>query len=163
MTLVARPPRVAEEQRHAAARQARAAGVTPSVLKETTGASKQRARVPRHAGHDEKQAAVHQGKQDWEGQGAAAVPPPEPPLAFESSGREYTAEHEKVFSALAAAQDAHQGEGVYPDELARACDMPQQRIRELLHDLSAVFRLVTQLHQTDTPDLGPRYEVKPRL
>lgn len=152
-----------EEQRRAAARQAREAGVAPSALKETTGASKQRSHLPRHSEHEEKQAAVHQGKQDWQGQEAAAVPPPEPPLAFEPHDRDYTEEHEKVFNALAAAQEAHQGEGVYLEEVAGASGMPQDRVRELLHELSTDFRLVTQLRDTDTPDLGSRYEVKPRL
>jgi len=35
--------------------------------------------------------------------------------------------------------------------------------RALLHDLAAVHRLVTILQGTDNPDLGPRFEVKPRL
>jgi hypothetical protein len=33
----------------------------------------------------------------------------------------------------------------------------------LLHDLVTVHRLVTELEGTDTPDLGPRFEEKPRL
>lgn len=152
-----------EEQRRAAARQAREAGLPPSALNETTGASKQRTHLPRHDEHEEKQAAVHQGKQGWEGAAAATVPPPEPPLAFGSGDREYTPEHEKVLSALAAAQETRRGDGVYLDEVASASDLPPDRTRELLHDLSTSFRLVTQLRDTDVPDLGPRYEVKPRL
>jgi hypothetical protein len=98
-----------------------------------------------------------------EGAGAVGVPPPEPPLAFESGDREYTSEHEKVLSALSAVQETHQGDGAYLDEVASASAVPPDRARELLHDLSTTFRLVTQLRDADTPDLGPRYEVKPRL
>src|SRR5690349_3261845 len=55
-----------EDQRRAAARQARREGKAPSAQKETTGASKQRSHRPRHESHEEKVAAIHQGKQGWQ-------------------------------------------------------------------------------------------------
>ena len=77
--------------------------------------------------------------------------------------REYTAEHEQVFAALTDAQRAHDGEAVYLDEIARRSGQDRERTRALLHDLTEVHHLVTQLDQADSPDLGPRFEVKPRL
>lgn len=41
--------------------------------------------------------------------------------------------------------------------------MPPDRVKVLLHDLSTEHRLVTQLRGSDSPDLGPHFEVKPRL
>jgi hypothetical protein len=55
-----------EDQRRAAARQARREGEAPSAQKETTGASKQCSHRPRHESHEEKAAAIHQGKQGWQ-------------------------------------------------------------------------------------------------
>lgn len=55
-----------EDQRRAAARQARREGEAPSAQKETTGASKQRTHRPRHESHEDKVAAIHQGKQGWQ-------------------------------------------------------------------------------------------------
>lgn len=100
----------------------------------------------------------------------AGTPPPirgcgltKPATAFDPAGHEYTVEHERVFGAVAAAQGTHQGEGTYLEEVVTRSGLPEDRVRELLHELSAVFRLVTRLRETDTPGLGPRYEVKPRL
>ena len=157
-----------EEQRRAAARRARREGETPSARKETTGASKQRSHLPRHESHETKVAAVHQGKQEWQAprEAGADLRDPaarEPERSF--AGREsagYTAAHERVFSALTDAQRAHGGEGVYLDEVARASGLDRERTRVLLHDLTAVHRLVTELQRTDAPDMGPRFEVKPR-
>ena len=72
-------------------------------------------------------------------------------------------EHARVLSALTDAQQAHDGEAVYLDEVARCSGLPREMTRALLHDLAAVHRLVTILQGTDNPDLGPRFEVKPRL
>jgi hypothetical protein len=115
-----------EEQRRAAARRARREGETPSVRKETTGASKQRSHLPRHESHETKLAAVHQGKQEWQASREAgadlrdpAAREPERSFAGGESA-DYTAAHERVFSALTDAQRAHGGEGVYLDEVARA-------------------------------------------
>lgn len=47
--------------------------------------------------------------------------------------------------------------------MARAAGVPREQARALLHDLARVHRLVTVLDQADMPDLGPRFEVKPRL
>jgi hypothetical protein len=76
---------------------------------------------------------------------------------------EYTTDHEQVFAALTDAQRANDGEAVYLDEIAQRSGQDRERTRTLLHDLTEVHHLVTQLHQADSPDLGPRFEVKPRL
>ena len=151
-----------EEQRRTAARQAREAGIPPSALQETTGASKQRAHQPGHEPHDEKQALVHQGKQGWEGLGVATVPPAREAPRFPEASEEYTSEHERVFQAVTEAETARDGEGAYLDEIAQGAGLPRQRVRELVHDLSTVHRLVSVV-QGDSPDLGPRYIAKPRL
>lgn len=158
-----------EEQRRAAAREARREGETPSARKETTGASKQRSHLPRSEPHEKKVAAIHQGKQEWQAsrEAEADVRDPaarEPAQSF--TGREshdYTAAHEQVFSALTEVQQARGGEGVYLDDVSRASGLGREQTRVLLHDLAAVHHLVTELQQSDTPDLGPRFEVKPRF
>jgi len=151
-----------EEQRRTAARQAREAGFEPSALQETTGASKQRSHQPSREPHDEKQALVHQGKQGWEGVGAATVPPAREAPRFPEASDDYTPEHERVFQAVAEAETARDGEGAYLDEVAQGAGLPRQRVRELVHDLSTVHGLVSVV-QGDQPDLGPRYIAKPRM
>jgi hypothetical protein len=154
-----------EEQRRAAAREARREGVAPSALKETTGASKQPGHKPRHAPHDEKVDSIHEGKQSWR----ETVPDPEPAddtPAVDFGGRgkpEYSEDHARVFTALTLAQEERGGEGVYLDEIADGAGLPESRTRELLHDLTTVQNLVSELEGSDTPDLGPRYEVRPSL
>ncbi|MGV9990164.1 hypothetical protein [Streptomyces sp. NPDC003374] len=160
-----------EEQRRAAAREAAADGENPSARNETTGASKQRTHL-RHGGsvtHEDRIAAKHRGKQQW--------PPGDPaeerikdPAAVgpertfvERERQEYTPEHERVFQALSAAQAEHDGDAVLLDEIARRADLPPDETRALLHDLTRVHRLVTELAGVDTPDMGPRWEAKPRL
>jgi len=156
-----------EDQRRAAARQARQEGTTPSAQKETTGASKQRSHLPRHEPHEHKAAAVHQGKQEWQAAREADAEvrgPAEPPRTFaDVETSEYTADHERVFAALTDAQQASGGEAVYLDDVADRSGLDRERTRTLLHDLTDAHRLVTQLHHTDNPDMGPRFEVKPRL
>jgi hypothetical protein len=154
-----------EDQRRAAAREARREGTTPSALKETTGASKQPGHRRHHEPHEEKVASIHQGKQAWEETVAAPEPPAEAPVADFSgrNGAEYTEQHARVFTALTIAQEEHNGEAVYLDEIAEAADIPQDETRALLHDLTTVQNLVTELQGSDNPDLGPRYEVKPGL
>ncbi|HEU5385545.1 MAG TPA: hypothetical protein VFV73_06560 [Streptosporangiaceae bacterium] len=78
-------------------------------------------------------------------------------------GNEYTTDHEQVFAALTDAQQANDGDAVYLDEIAQRSGQDRERTRILLHDLTEVHHLVTQLYQADSPDLGPRFEVKPRL
>ena len=98
------------------------------------------------------------------GQRRAAARQAEPPPTF--GGREtseYTADHEQVFAALTDAQQANDGEAVSLDEIAQRSGRDRERTRTLLHELTEVHHLVTQLHQTGSPDLGPRFEVKPRL
>ena len=70
---------------------------------------------------------------------------------------DYTDEHARVFSALTDAQQAHNGEAVYLDEVARCSGLPREQTRALLHGLAAVHRLVTILPGADDPDLGPRF------
>jgi RNA polymerase sigma-B factor len=48
-------------------------------------------------------------------------------------------------------------------EIADASGLSREETWVLLHDLVTVHRLVTELEGTDTPDLGPRFEEKPRL
>ena len=157
-----------EEQRRAAARRARREGEAPSARKETTGASKQRTHLPRSEPHDQKAAMLHKGKQQWSSHEAEAsredltVSPPQRTFAGQESS-DYTRAHEQVFAALNQSQQAHGGEGVYLDEIARRAGLSREQTRALLHDLSAVHRLVTQLRGSDDPDLGPRFEAKPRL
>lgn len=151
-----------EDQRRAAAREARREGAEPSAWKETTGASKNRRHLPRSDDHEDKQAAVHQGKQDWT---TRAVPDPEvgggTSQDFRGRGQvEYTETHARVFRALTEAQRARGGEGVYLDDVAVASDLPKEQTRNVLHDLTAVHRLVTETQHADSPDLGPRFEVK---
>jgi hypothetical protein len=104
-----------------------------------------------------------EGRQDWQGLDAAAALPAPEPATFGSSEDSYTSEHEQVLNALAQAQETHQGEAVYLDEVAAASGLPRERAGELLHELATVYRLVTQIQETDAPGPGPRYEVKPRL
>ena len=154
-----------EDQRRAAAREAHREGTTPSALKETTGASKQRTHRGRHEPHEEKIASIHQGKQGWEKTVPRREPSDDtPPIDFTGRGHpDYTDEHAKVFTALTMAQEEHNGEAVYLDEIADGAGLPEEETRVLLHDLTRVHRLVTELEGTDNPDLGPRFEVKPRL
>lgn len=154
-----------EEQRRAAARQARAAGTSPSALKETTGASKQRTHLPRHDVHEEKTATAHEGKQRWQAREPGAAGNADLGLnrTFDGEREDYTPDHEQVFLALTEAQAANEGEGVYLDEIARASGLSRERARSLLHDLATIHRLVTEVGTTDTPDMGPRFEEKPRL
>lgn len=72
-------------------------------------------------------------------------------------------EHGAVFQALVEAQRERLGEAVGMDVIARRVDMSAGHVRALLHDLATVHRLVGELQQVDVPDLGPRFEVKPRL
>lgn len=154
-----------EDQRRAAAREARREGESPSALRETTGASKQRRHLGRQEPHEEKMASLHQGKQGRDQTAPRHEPADDSPV-IDFSGRghpDYTDEHAQVFSALTLTQEEHNGEAVYLDEIADAAGFSQERTRILLHDLTRVHRLVTELEGTDTPDLGPRFEVKPRL
>ena len=111
-------------------------------------------------------AAVQQGKQGRQEDTEAGTT--QQAADYEQDKRftgheDYTDEHARVLSALTDAQQAHDGEAVYLDEVARCSGLPREMTRALLHDLAAVHRLVTILQGTDNPDLGPRFEVKPRL
>jgi hypothetical protein len=160
-----------EEQRRAAAREAAAAGESPSARNETTGASKQRTHL-RHGGsvtHDDRIAAQHRGKQQWRPGDLAEKRIKDPAAAdaertfVEGERQEYTQEHERVLQAVSAAQTAHDGDAAFLDDIARRADIPPNETRALLHDLTQVHRLVTELAEVDTPDMGPRWETKPRL
>ena len=159
-----------EEQRRAAAREARREGSTPSAEKVTTGASKQPSHLSRHVPHEEKVARRHEGKQQWQAEWEAAARQrhhgdAEPEVSpFAGRGRPgYTEAHEQVFAAVAAAQAANGGDAVDLDEVARGSGFPPDQTRALLHDLAEVDHLVTILQGTGTPDLGNRFEVKLRL
>jgi hypothetical protein len=152
-----------EDQRRAAAREARREGVAPSALKETTGASKQPGHHGRHDPHEEKVDSIHQGKQGWR----ETIPAPEPaddgPVAgFSGRGHPgYTEEHARVFTALTLAQEEHNGEAVYLDEIANGAGVSEDEARVLMHDLTTEHNLATELEGSDDPDLGPRFEVRP--
>ncbi len=158
-----------EEQRRAAAREAERAGERPSARSATTGASKQRAHLTASADHDEKTESVHRGKQ----RSAADIRaeperPPRPSAGPEErsyTGRgaqEYSPAHEQVFQAVAEAEQQHSGEGAHLDEVARIAGLTPVETRALLHDLITTHGLVSELQRVDSPDLGPRYETKPR-
>jgi hypothetical protein len=102
-------------------------------------------------------------EQDWQGLDAAAALPAPEPATFGSGAEDYSFEHEQVLNALVQAQEAHEGEAVYLGEVTAASGLPQDRVRELLDELTTVYRLVTQLQETDASGPGPRYEVRPRL
>ena len=85
-----------------------------------------------------------------------------PPVDYIGRGRpDYTDEHARVFTALTMAQEEHNGEAVYLDEIADGAGLPEEQTRVLLHDLVTVHRLLTELESSGDPDLGPRFEVKP--
>ncbi|MFF5041194.1 hypothetical protein [Streptomyces nigra] len=67
------------------------------------------------------------------------------------------------FQAESEAQAAHDGDAVLLDEIARRAEMPPDETRAPLHDLTRVHRPVTELAGVDIPDMGPRWEAKPRL
>ncbi|GGO42429.1 hypothetical protein GCM10012287_03320 [Streptomyces daqingensis] len=156
-----------EVQRRAAALRARRAGETPSEEHTTTGASKQRTHVPRRShSHEERTAHIHEGKQGsvsrpaagGGGRGGAVEPWP----TFRGRGHPgYTEEHEQVYQALADAQAANGGAAVMLGEVARAAARPLEETRVLMHDLTAVQGLATELQHPDDPDLGSRYETRP--
>lgn len=158
-----------EAQRRAWAREAERTGERPSAQRTTTGASKQRAHLPNRSSltHEEKTESVHRGKQRRESREVAAARKadrPTPPRGRTFTGREhpeYDEEHARVFQALSDAEQRHDGEAVYAQEVARTAGLPDARTRVLLHDLVTVHRLATELQGTDKPDLGPRYETKP--
>jgi hypothetical protein len=160
-----------EEQRRAAAREAREAGEAPSARQVTTGASKQRSHLPDRDSltHEEKIGGLHRGKQQWRAGDLAEAEVKDPAAQgpertfTDRESSEYTAEHEKVLSALAAAQERNGGAAVYLDEIARAAGLSPEDTRALLHDLMEVHRMVTELAGSDVPDMGPRFEIKPRL
>ncbi|UNO43531.1 hypothetical protein [Streptomyces sp. MST-110588] len=159
-----------EEQRRAAAREAERAHETPGARHVTTGGSKQRTHLTsKHSlTHEEKIATVHEGKQ--QSVPASATRRERDPAARDAErtfrGRgspEYSARHEAVFRAVADMERQHEpGRGAYLDEVARSADLPKEETRALLHDLTATHKLVTVLRDSgDTPDQGPRFEVKP--
>lgn len=91
-------------------------------------------------------------------------PAPVPSRAFSDRGDgRYAAIHEQVFQALAQAEAQHGGEGVTLDETARTAGLGKDETRTILHDLIKVHHMVTELAAADDPDLGPRYETKPRM
>lgn len=154
-----------EAQRRAAARAARRSGQAPSAWGQTTGASKQRTHLPgRHAlAHEDKLGYADRGKQ---GEPVVTEAPARQQPGHDFRGRgapDYGEAHERVFRAVAQAEEEHGADGVYLEDISRAAGMPVGETRALLHDLVAVHRLVTELSGADDPDLGPRYETKPRL
>ncbi|MDX3570722.1 hypothetical protein [Streptomyces sp. ID05-47C] len=111
--------------------------------------------------------SVHRGKQ---GAGRREATTPSRPRESAAEGRSfagrasgpYSEVHERVFEALSRTQEEHRGEAVHLEEVARASDLPPDETSELLHDLVTVHGLATELAGSDSPDMGARFEVKPR-
>ncbi|RKN39535.1 hypothetical protein [Streptomyces hoynatensis] len=156
-----------EEQRRAAAREAEQAGELPSARRTTTGASKQRAHVTR--GSQGPEPPPYPGKQREQAVEATAeraeqpeMPPPGPGRMYQDRGpTAYGPEHARVFEAIGVAERRHGGEAVFASEIARTAELPVDRTIPILHDLVSEHRLVTELRGADTPDQGPRYEIRP--
>jgi hypothetical protein len=77
-------------------------------------------------------------------------------------GHDYTEADQAVFAAVAEAQREHGGEAAMLDDIATAAGMSHEDTRDVLHGLVAEHKLVTELDNVDTPDLGPRFEVAQR-
>ncbi|MET9292016.1 hypothetical protein [Streptomyces sp. NPDC003077] len=158
-----------EEERRAAARAAREAGEPPSKRGATTGASKQRTHTGQRGSptHEEKLRAQHRGKQEWRAGDLAEENVPDPAArdmnrSFQGRGKPaYGDDHERVFQALASAEQKHGGEPVSVAEIARTAHMGEEDTRVLLHDLVSVHRLATELQEEGDPTEGQRYETKP--
>ncbi|MEU0112282.1 hypothetical protein ABZ137_00730 [Streptomyces bobili] len=75
----------------------------------------------------------------------------------------YTEAHELVLQALTRVQREHHGEAAHLEEVAGASGLPPDETCELLHDLVTVHGLATELAGSDNPEMGPRFEVKPRI
>ncbi|MFI5683117.1 hypothetical protein [Streptomyces sp. NPDC051636] len=160
-----------ERQRRAAARETHGAGEAPSARSATTGASKQRTHLSGRdsLSHEERVGTLHRGTQQWRG-GDPAEPGVRDPAAqgpmrtFAGRGHpDHGESHERVLRALGAAQERSGGEGVYLEDIAGTAGLPVDECRALLHDLTRVHRLVTELAGSDEPDLGPRFQMKPRM
>lgn len=155
-----------EDQKRAAAREAERAGETPSERGETTGASKQRTHLTGRSSitHEEKLETRHKGKQgSHTGEGGGGGPAAEPERTFRGRGTPpYGDEHERVFRALTAEEQKHPDGAVHLQDVSRAAGLPEEDTRVLLHDLVTVHKLATEVQEGGSPDLGPRYETKPR-
>ncbi|GAA2399959.1 hypothetical protein GCM10010420_28220 [Streptomyces glaucosporus] len=155
-----------EDQKRAAAREAERAGEQPSAHGETTGASKQRTHLTGRSSitHEEKLETRHQGKQGSRSpEGGGARPAGDTGRTFTGRGAPpYGEEHEKVFRALTAEEEKNPDGAVHLQDVSRAAGLPEERTRVLLHDLVTVHRLATEVQEGGSPDLGPRYETKPR-
>ncbi|OQD55121.1 hypothetical protein BM536_017445 [Streptomyces phaeoluteigriseus] len=75
----------------------------------------------------------------------------------------FTEAHELVFQVLTRLQREHRGGAAHLEEVASASGLPPEETSELLHDLVTVHGLATELAGSDSPDMGPRFEVKPRM
>ncbi|MEU1573303.1 hypothetical protein ABZ519_19460 [Streptomyces collinus] len=156
-----------EAQRRRAAHEAHRSGGSPSEQSRTTGASKQRTHLPHRdsISHEERLESVHRGKQGVESRKAVRdgdVGAEDRPLTDPAAGP-YTQAHEQIFEALSRAQEEHHGEAVHLDEVARAAGLSREQTSSVLHELVAVHELATELSGSDIPDMGPLFEIKPRL
>ncbi|MGK9465144.1 hypothetical protein ACSLFT_34710 (plasmid) [Streptomyces sp. G6] len=158
-----------EAQRRRAAHEAHRSGASPSEQGRTTGASKQRTHLPHRdsISHEERLKSVHRGKQGGEPRKAArsrdSVVASRSPSSAGRNGEPYTEAHEQVFEALSQVEQEHEGEAVHLDEVARSAGLSTDETSGLLHDLVTVHGLATELSGSDTPDMGPRFEIKRRL
>jgi hypothetical protein len=156
-----------ENERRTEAHKAHRAEEPASARYATTGASKQRThRAGGAAAKDTESPAQRQGKVGHTatepGPRARGAGPAEPRSPYEGRGSpDYSSEHEHVFRALATAEQQHGGEPVRLDDISREAHMPQEETQTLVHDLVTVHHLVTEIQETETPDLS-HYETKPR-
>ncbi|MFF9624540.1 hypothetical protein [Streptomyces griseosporeus] len=142
----------------------------------TEGDGQRRAAAAREA-HEERVAGLHGGVRPADPDASAPPEAEAPGLSggagqdgaagqHGAAGQEYpdwSDRHERVFNALSAAQERNSGQAVHLEDIAATAGLGLQETRTLLHDLTRVQRLVTELAGGDRPDLGPRYEVKPRM
>ncbi|MEU6811625.1 hypothetical protein ABZ920_22085 [Streptomyces sp. NPDC046831] len=158
-----------EQRRRVATPDARAAGEALDIRDVTTGPPQARTRRPGDGPHEEGTGAAQCGRPRWhagdpaERERRGPVPPGPGPVYTHLERCGYTEQHEQVLLALTAAQERRHGDGVYLKEVAWASGLSPEEARTLLYDLTQVHRLVTELAGADQPDMGPRFEVKPRL
>ncbi|GAA3244471.1 hypothetical protein MTQ10_24355 [Streptomyces sp. XM83C] len=126
---------------------------------ETDGHAGRRAATAR-AAYEEREAGLHGGPPGTDPRPAGSR---EAPDVTGQEHADWSDRHERVFGALTRAQERNGGQAVHLEEIAAQAGLGPEETRALLHDLTTVHRLVTELAGGDRPDLGPRYEVMPRM
>jgi len=75
----------------------------------------------------------------------------------------YTEVHERVFRAVADAEQEHQGEGASLPDIAQRAGLTESETRTVLYELTTRHGLVTEQAGAGEPDQGTRYVARPRL